>query len=115
MVARGAMPALFGALVIAVVTADALAQSTGPGSTPLGSELEPLRIEYSAPAECPKIGVFLSRMLARSPYFRPARANELARVIHVNLVPVASEIVGEGRLLRAGASRPETVIAIGSC
>jgi hypothetical protein len=118
MVARGVLPALSGALVIAVVTADGLAQPMSQSeSVPRVAawELEPLRLEYSAPNECPRIGVFLSRLLARSPYFRPAQANELARVIHVTLVRAGNEIVGEARLLRAGASRSETVLAIGSC
>jgi hypothetical protein len=76
---------------------------------------EPVRIEYSAPADCPNAGAFTARVLQQSKGARLAGRNELARVVHVELVHVGSEVAGEARVLRAGSTMPANLVVVGPC
>lgn len=112
-------------VVVAISSGVAFAQSVtrsserpSPASAntpPQPSAGEPVRVEYSAPADCPNASTFTARVLGRSAQLRLAGPSELARVVHVEIVHVGSEVAGEARVLRAGSSVPANLVVVGPC
>lgn len=62
------------------------------------SDLEPLRVELSAPATCPEAPSLFDRVHARTSRVRKARDGEPARSLVVRIVPNASGFVAQLRL-----------------
>jgi len=82
--------------VAAGVGLDSLSAAAAP------SEIEPLRVEVTAPASCPAHPTLVDRIRSHTPRVREAKSDESSRALHVVVSPEDERFVADLRLVENG-------------
>jgi hypothetical protein len=73
----------------------------------------PVRVQFSAPADCVGEQEFLARVLAGTAQKQNAEGGPAS--VQVDIVRVGAELAGEARITRPGVAAPTSVVAVGTC
>lgn len=110
------------ALALAVTSGAALAHALNApvdgvpstnGESSSVSDAAPLRVQYTAPADCAGEREFVARVLSRTP--RSTHDGRELASVQVDIVRVGTELAGEARITRAGGAASTSVVAVGTC
>ena len=107
------------ALVVAVTSGAALAQAltapvviAPPAQDASSLASAPVRVQFSAPADCVGEQQFRARVLAATAQRQNA---DSPASVQVDIVRVGAELAGEARITRPGVAAPTSVVAVGTC